>query len=72
MSVSPWEGKICLGRRERRKGNGSQGREDLKTPGFDGDVIDIELMMVNSEYKYCDINDRLVVGREAEGLSLRL
>ena len=32
MSVSPWEGKICLGRREKRKGNGSQGREGLKTP----------------------------------------
>ena len=25
---SPWEGKICLGRRGRRRENESQGRED--------------------------------------------
>ena len=56
----------CLGRREKRKGNGSQGREGLKRPGFghgDGDGDGDGVMF---------INHRLIVRREAEGLSLRL
>ena len=66
--LSPWEGMKCQGRRERRKGNGSQGREGLKRPGFghgdgDGDGDGDGVIF---------INHRLIVRREAEGLSLRL
>ena len=72
--LSPWEGMKCRGRRERRKGNGSQGREGLKRPGFghgdghgDGDGDDD-----GDGDGVMFINHRLIVRREAEGLSLRL
>ena len=56
LSVSPWEGKICLGRRGRRKGNGSQGREGLKTPGW-GHYDDASMVMMLAVVSEVDDDD---------------